>query len=98
MLPDDRPDCIRRIGSTLRWLVYLARAPPRGSVGAVRESVVKTIPWRWLELTPPKADHRVGALSRRLLVVSCTCYATARVLARDAVRNQVSQAFFAARC
>ncbi len=33
MSADDRLDGTRAIGCTLRWLVYLARDPPRGSVG-----------------------------------------------------------------
>lgn len=55
MQQDDRPDGPRSIGSTLRWLVYLARDPPLGSVVPGKESVVKTMPWQHVEAMPRNA-------------------------------------------
>ena len=44
MLPDVRPDGTRWIGSSLRWFVYPARDPPRGSAVSGMESETRTTP------------------------------------------------------
>ncbi len=85
MLSHDRPDGSTLIGMPQRWLVYLPRDPPPGTV--CRGSP------RWLLRT-----STLGYVPRRLSVVSCTGYATARVLACDPVRDRVPHMIFATRC